>query len=326
MYLRQVRSVLVPSSAMCLALFVALAGCGSSSSDTPDAAVGLDGAATTDGALGSQDGSSMVDGKGTDGAAGDAAGEAGPVVEADCTGKANGFVCAPGNVCVANVCVTSSCGDGFVDTANAEDCEDGNTVTGDGCSSCRFDCKADGDCSDGNACTGTETCDKTAPTKPVCKAGTPLAAASACTLAAGGAGKCSNNLCVAAGCGNSTTDQGEQCDDGNADDADGCTRECKFSCAADADCNDGDKCNGTETCTIATHKCAAGTVVTCTNAGCSMSGMCNPTTGACIYADADKDGKSCNVDCNDADPAVFPGAFECKDAKDNDCNALRRLV
>jgi len=304
---------------MCLTLFVTLAGCGSDSSDTPDAAVVLDGAVTTDGAMG------IEDGKGTDGAAGasgDAAGEAGPVVEVDCTGKANGFVCAPGNVCITNVCVTSSCGDGFIDIAASEDCEDGNTASGDGCSSCRFDCTVDGDCSDGNTCNGAETCDKTAPAKPVCKAGTALAAAAACTLAAGGAGKCSNNLCVAAGCGNGTADQGEQCDDGNADDADGCTRDCKFSCAADADCNDGDKCNGTETCTVATHKCTAGTIVACTNAGCAISGMCNPKTGACSYTDGDKDGKSCNVDCNDADPAIFPGAFECKDAKDNDCNAL----
>ena len=126
-------------------------------------------------------------------------------------------------------------------------------------------------------------------------------------------------VCLKAGCGNGVKDVGEDCDDGNVDDTDGCTKLCKFTCASDADCDDGNKCNGTETCTVATHKCKVGTAVSCSpKSGCT--GACEPSTGACSYPDADKDGVSCDKDCNDADPAMFPGAFECKDGKDNDCN------
>lgn len=292
-------------------LSLVIGACGSDDGNNVDGAVSPDGS-TTDGTV------TLLD-SGSDAlASGDTQQDA--ILEVECTDKADGTVCAAGSVCLQKICVASSCGDGYVDVAQGEDCEDGNEVTGDGCSSCRFDCKADSDCSDGNACTGVETCDKTMPLKPVCKAGTPATAGSACMLPGGAAGKCSNNACVTASCGNSAVDAGEQCDDGNANDDDGCTRECKFTCAASADCNDGNKCNGDETCDTNTHKCAAGTVVVCTAATCTMSGMCDPATGACSYGDGDKDGKACNVDCNDADPAVFPGAFECKDGKDNDCS------
>jgi hypothetical protein len=54
---------------------------------------------------------------------------------------------------------------------------------------------------------------------------------------------------------------GEQCDDGNTANGDGCDASCQYSCQADADCNDGDACNGTETCAAVTggKKCKAGT-------------------------------------------------------------------
>ena len=105
----------------------------------------------------------------------------------------------------------------------------------------------------------------------------------------------------------------------NADDADGCTKMCQFTCKADADCSDGNKCTGVETCNTTMHRCSPGTPVTCMGMNCT--GTCAPATGLCGYADVDKDGKTCATDCNDADPAVFPGGFECKDGKDNDCSA-----
>jgi hypothetical protein len=87
------------------------------------------------------------------------------------------------------------------------------------------------------------------------------------------------------------------------------------------DCSDGNMCNGAETCNTTTHRCQPGTAVTCAaSGGCTAAGTCTPMTGACVYPDTDRDGKICTMDCNDADPAIFMGAYECKDGKDNDCN------
>jgi len=58
--------------------------------------------------------------------------------------------------------------------------------------------------------------------------------------------------------------------------------------------------------------------VNCSENGCS--GACNPEDGSCRYPDGDGDGSSCAEDCNDADPAMFPGGYECLDGKNNDCD------
>lgn len=299
---------------------LALVGCDDDGGGGGDAAAGgtgggIDGGggaggAKSDGAAGT--GGSTGDGSATDAPSG-----------VDCTGKPNGTSCAEadsgGAICLANACVTSRCGDGFVDTNAGEQCEDGNEAGGDGCTACRFDCQNDNQCSDGDTCNGTETCDKSVAGKQLCKAGTNAADNTACTLPGStGAGVCKTGVCVKAGCGNSTVDAGEECDDGNANDADGCTKECKFTCKVNEDCSDGNACNGTETCNTTTHVCANGTAVNCNTAKCN--GTCDPATGMCKFADGDMDGSGCNLDCNDADPAMLPGGFECKDTKDNDCD------
>lgn len=47
---------------------------------------------------------------------------------------------------------------------------------------------------------------------------------------------------VPATCGNGSVDDGEECDDANAAEDDGCRSDCRFSCHADRDCEDGDPC------------------------------------------------------------------------------------
>ena len=54
-------------------------------------------------------------------------------------------------------------------------------------------------------------------------------------------------------------DEGEQCDDGNDIDGDGCDSDCTWSCRINADCDDDNSCNGKETCdALDTHTCLAG--------------------------------------------------------------------
>jgi cysteine-rich repeat protein len=314
-----------------LSLAVALVACGGSG-DSPKVDAKADGPPLGDG--GGDTGKDTADGGDAPVVIPDGGSEAGPTdvvnpdidpeapLTLDCTGKADGTECGSGLICVTSACVSSRCGDGYKDTATGEECEDGNMAAGDGCANCRFECKADMDCDDGAPCNGAETCDKTmaAAGKQLCKAGAAAANGTACTTE-GAAGTCMGGNCMKAGCGNGAVEAGEECDDMNAVDDDGCTRACKFTCKLAADCSDGNMCTGVESCNTTTHKCEPGTAVTCAMMGsCTAAGTCTPATGACVYPDADKDGKVCSTDCNDADPAVFPGGFECRDGKDNDCN------
>jgi hypothetical protein len=113
----------------------------------------------------------------------------------------------------------------------------------------------------------------------------------------------------------------------NTTDRDGCDGDCTFSCLEDIDCSDGDVCNGSETCDLATNACVAGTPEDCADtSACTMDG-CDPITGcANLLIDADGDGHaaeslgSCGDDCNDARADVYTGAEELCDAADNNCN------
>ena len=120
------------------------------------------------------------------------------------------------------------CGDEILDPG--EDCDDGNLVGGDGCStSCRFEScgnevvDSGEECDDGNTVSG-DACE------------------SNCTLPA---------------CGNEIVDSGEECDDGNTLDGDCCSATCGFealgsACDADHDFCTIDQCDGLAHCELAT--------------------------------------------------------------------------
>lgn len=211
--------------------------------------------------------------------------------------------------------VPSRCGDGVVDESAGEQCEDGNDESGDGCSLCHYDCETDESCDDGEACNGEETCDAA---EHRCQPGSAAEDQTECQMADDAAGACRAGACVPPGCGNGTPDDGEDCDDANADDADGCTSACKFTCTGDRDCDNGNVCDGVEVCDLENNTCKPGEAVECAAKGCT--GECDPDIGGCVFPDVDEDGASCDADCDDGDGDRHPGAFECQDQKDNDCN------
>lgn len=111
------------------------------------------------------------------------------------------------------------CGDGIVD--GNEQCDDGNTVSGDGCSATcatEFDVK----CGNGQL-DGTEQCDDgNAASGDGCSA--------SCMVETGYDCVGTPSVCTAIppACGDGTVNGDEQCDDGNQVDGDGCSAACQI--------------------------------------------------------------------------------------------------
>ena len=152
------------------------------------------------------------------------------------------------------------CGDNAV--TGAEQCDDGNTVDGDGCSaSCQtetgtgdtevcdngtdddgdgaVDC-ADTDCATDAACasTGGECGDGTVDDGEECDDGNT-------DDGDGCAADCTTEP-VGGECGDGTVDDGEECDDGNTDDGDGCAADCTFEIGelcGDGNLDEGEECD-----------------------------------------------------------------------------------
>ncbi|MHC4093515.1 MAG: hypothetical protein ACYSVY_25125, partial [Planctomycetota bacterium] len=185
------------------------------------------------------------------------------------------------------------CGDGALDSG--EECDDGNSGSGDGCSGgCLIEecfacsgepssCAAD----DGAACDDGRLC-----TVDACDAG----------------------VCVG---------RPRDCDDGNAcstdscDPALGCGHEpIPGCCSEDANCNDQDACNGMETCQGNT--CVSGTPPDCDDGEVCTTDGCDPAVGCITTPVLDGtlciDGDACNGDETCQSGVCTPGtAPDCDD-------------
>jgi alpha-tubulin suppressor-like RCC1 family protein len=101
----------------------------------------------------------------------------------------------PRRICLSGSCQDSICGDAWVDGGAdpAEECDDDNTVQGDGCDNdCTFSCHNPDECQDGLICNGVEQCSAS----HVCEPGSNAASGTACE---DDGVSCTNDVCNGSG-------------------------------------------------------------------------------------------------------------------------------
>ena len=143
----------------------------------------------------------------------------------------NGEACdTAGNSQSCNAdCTPAACGDGKINQAfkppgasHTEECDDHNTVNGDGCSStCQFEFCGDGIINNGEACDD---------------AGNTAGCNADCTVPACGDGKTNPQF-------KPDGVHGEQCDDHNVANSDGCSSSCQFERCGNGIIDPGEQCD-----------------------------------------------------------------------------------
>ena len=119
------------------------------------------------------------------------------------------------------------------------------------------------------------------------------------------------------------------CDDGVACTVDACTAGTCSSTPDDSMCADGESCNPLSGCSV---DCAGGDPLVCDDMDDCTSGICDESAMMCVFTtrDADMDGHGTTVcpelggvppdDCDDTDPAIFLGAVETCNGRDDNCD------
>lgn len=100
---------------------------------------------------------------------------------------------------------------------------------------------------------------------------------------------CLREACAPSECGDGFIDGNEptpeDCDDGNEVPGDGCEPSvCVFTCADDTQCDNGNNCDGAETCNTSLHRCQAG--VPANGAVCTIDGAADGVCREGLCADA----------------------------------------
>ena len=145
-------------------------------------------------------------------------------------GDGNGVLDAPGDGSSDANLTPPNCGDGTVQTDQGEACDDGNTMSGDGCSStCQIEpgyacptanapCVPAPRCGDGILQTGEQCDDRNDDSGDGCS--------STCQIEPGWVCATVGVACTAAMCGDGIVAGLEDCDDGNTVSGDGCSNNC----------------------------------------------------------------------------------------------------
>lgn len=184
----------------------------------------------------------------------------------------------------------STCGNGHVDEDQREQCDDGNEDDTDGCTSlCEFTCTDDEGCDDLDSCNGKEICidHKCQPGEDSLSDGEP------CDDNA----SCYQGECLEHECGNSVKQADEECDDGNTDDADGCTKECLFTCyTGDRWSTVVNDCNPSATCDEKSHTWKGGSPLEDGTVCARKEGYCS--NGVCVLADCGDGNQEPNEECD----------------------------
>ena len=123
-----------------------------------------------------------------------------------------------------------SCSNSLLETG--EQCDDGNINNNDACTN---QC-LNNICGDGYLNVGVEQCDTTIPSGKTCQSLGFVSGKLSCVVP-GSLNSCTFDTSLCSLCGNGVInkDKGEECDDGNTNNNDGCTSECKLRCTSGAD-------------------------------------------------------------------------------------------
>ncbi|MDI1451741.1 hypothetical protein, partial [Polyangium sp. 6x1] len=191
-------------------------------------------------------------------------------------------------------------------------CNDNFSCTVDSCSNAQKKCvfaPNDAACSDGLACTGVEVCDPAGGAAGTgCKAGPPVVCASDGV-------DCTNEVCNEPSGTCSSSADSSKCPAGQlcVPLIGGCTTA--QPCTTNAQCDDGDACNGIEYCDVV---CKASAPVNCNDGVPCTVDTCNPQTGACSNVPNNNvcnDGITCNgiETCNPLVGCMGGAAVNCDD-------------
>ncbi len=174
-----------------------------------------------------------------------------------------------GDACVINTDCNSNGVDDALDIAGPTSDDVNANGVPDECDECLID----GDCDDGLFCNGAETCDVDR-----CVAGAlPCVVGQSCDEPTDSCSPIGND-CNNNGIGDATDIAGATSDDANANSV---PDECD-ECVVDNDCDDGQFCNGTETCNV--DMCVAG------SDPCLLGEVCDEGTDTCEQPDCNTNG------------------------------------